>query len=150
MKYLRSYNEGFNKEDYYIKLPNSREYMIQLSKHTLFDKMDLSFLESISEELGCDLQVSQVGQERRMLARFFYKDKKTSANYCLMIVTKLRDDYYLINIPGSDSFIYLPDNEQYKCDQLDGLEVFIDDNKIRLSKQIKELEKNGVKIIFEK
>jgi hypothetical protein len=117
--------EGFNTEDYYTKI-NIFEYNKLLFKHSKFDEKDRETLEDISKLLECELEIS----DDSWIARFKYTDErgtkfatnngeitKPGIKYMLAFVNKLKNDYHY-----------------YKCDQLEGLEMLIDDNKDKLTR----------------
>ena len=120
MKYLRI----FENHKLYKSL-TSTEYLRCIDNHTILTHSDRNLLETKSDELGCELNIAQVGSTHRMLARFLLKDDDNN-RYPLIIITKVDDDYYLMRVSSCDD-IFLPESEHYKCDQVDGLNQFFRD-----------------------
>ena len=140
----KSVNENVieKKDDYYVELDGYSVYRRELSNHTIFDNNDKLYLKQKADELGCDFQISSKGTDNRTLARFIYHDNKTSINCTLLVITRLKDEYYLVNIPA---FLYKNSNsrimrgEWYKCDQLDVLKLLINDNLDQLKRTIRQI-----------
>ena len=130
MKYLKLF------ENKLYSIVTSAYYTRTIDSHILFSDNDKKYLKSKSNELGCDLNIMQAGSTHRMMARFVIIDNRfgDESNYILLVITKIYDDYYLIRFPNSH-------HQNYKCDQIDGLEQFFNENWNKLLEIKKEVSK---------
>lgn len=128
------------------------KYVHDLKHHVKFDKKDLNFLNRKADELGYGLEIAEVNDSipgSRQLARFKFINKKTNKQYSFLVITKVEDDYYLVNIshpynmhPKYDrtepKVIY--ERKYFKCDQIHGLEELLDSSKDSIFKKADEFE----------
>lgn len=113
LDYPKSITESkmFNQSDLYEEISNT-QYQSLLSKHIQMSHTDIDKIRMELEGYEFDIDVSFSGTERRHLLRAKYN------NYTRMAITKIEDDYFLLNLAKED--------RKFKCDTLEGLFEIID------------------------
>jgi hypothetical protein len=113
LNYTKAVTEAkmFGQSDLYEEISNN-QYQSLLSKHIQMSHTDIDRIRMELEGYEFDIDVSFSGTERRHVLRAKYN------NYTRMAITKIEDDYFLLNLTKED--------RKFKCDTLEGLLEIID------------------------
>jgi hypothetical protein len=115
MKYLKSINEA-SRSDYYSRVythPNSNEERHKI----LTNRLGVDDIDKISK--SCGIKFKKHGVLNYITSEHFPINRNISIDY--IEIYPLEDEWYVVIVE------YYKNPKMFKCDQLDGLKIFMDD-----------------------